>query len=273
MKKRIKPQHGKKDSPVLKNSRLIATKPRRERPRLARMLSDREYAMMIEQGKDDYEISRWQRSRILKSIAIALVLFLMGVFMPSMKKVYWIMAVALAPYMYYSGSKAIRAGYDVYLFRRRLAYLKFVRLLTPALERVARGASLSAELRSVTQHMKSKRDRKLVELLQIEISKNPNSDEPFEKFANSFSRGPDSMIYMHAVADLQRGGTDDTVVKTLAKQANRKLIEQIKEIRQFKLRKFNMFGNVMTMTSFLLVLGMTIALLQIILPSMMSGLK
>lgn len=273
MARKIKPIHIKKESPVLKNSRLIETKPRKQRPMLVRMLSDAEYSMLVEQGKQDIDIASWQRSRIIKAVLVTLALVILALFIPSMKKIYIGMAIILGPYMYYSGSKAIKSGYEVHLFRRRLAFLKFVRLLTPSLERVAKGASLAAELRSITQHMKSKRDRRLVELLQIEISKNPGSDEPFEKFANSLSRGPDAMIYMHAVADLQRGGTDDTVVKTLAKQANRKLIEQIKLIRQFKIRKFNAFGNIMTMTSFLLVLGMTIALLQIILPSMMSGLK
>lgn len=223
------------------------------------------YPMLQEMGSSQKSIDQFQKTRLMQSALVAIVLFITGLFL---SRWFYIGALVGSIIFYKKKYKKIRSRYTTWKFQRHLQFSKFTRLLIPYLKQSKGQVSLYSIFNKILQRMEDEQDRNSLYKLMSEMSSKPNDIEPFIEFANRSSGTDMSVLFMSTIFDFQQSTFDTSVIDELGKIASEELINGIDEIINYKLRRFVFFPTKIVMSSFIIVLGFAIAVLIANLPNM-----
>jgi len=213
------------------------------------------YKMLREMRYDEAYFIKFQKMRFLKVLVFLLFGVILSIFL---HPVAMIAAIALAIYQWWDQYRRVKSKYNNFSFKRQLEFSKFERMLIPYL------LQSNTSLYNVFNHMLFRLEdghvKQCLERLIIEMNDNPNSVEPFKRFAEDASGTNSAVLFMTTLYDYQQNTSDPSVITELGKMASEELFNGVDEIIEFKLRKFDMFPTKLTMISLIIVGGYMVSM-------------
>ena len=248
-----------------KNSKVVSKKRKKKKVvvkkdkkhLMLRMVGETNYEMLKEMNNSDLSIIKWQQRRV-KEASLLVVFGLFIYFMTGMKWYFLVGALVLSIVFYFNKSKSIRSMYSQFKFERHLQFSKFTRLLIPYLHSSREGVNLYTVFGKIVKRLDYDTDKKLLMKLMNSMTDRPNDIERFMSYAEQTSGTDMSILFMSTLYDIRQGSADLNVIGELDKLASEELMTGIDSIISFKTRRFSMFPTVITMTTFLLVIGFMI---------------
>ena len=211
------------------------------------------YKMLKELRYTDEMFIKYQKNRFTKSI-----LFLVaGIILAFIQPYLIIAGIVLALFQWTNEYKRVKRFYNNSLFQKQLTFSKFTRMLIPYL--LQSNATLYNVFNKMLFRLEEGYVKSSLENLIIEMNDNPNSEEPFKKFALTASGTDQAVLFMTTLYDYQQNTFDSSIIEELGKMASEQLFNGVDEIIEFKLRKFNMFPTRITMLSLIIVFGYMIS--------------
>ena len=171
--------------------------------------------------------------------------------------VFLIVGVILSFIQWTNEYKRVKRIYNNSLFQKQLTFSKFTRMLIPYL--LQSNSTLYNVFNKMLLRLEEGYVKSSLENLIIEMNDNPNSEEPFKKFALTASGTDQAVLFMTTLYDYQQNTFDSSIIEELGKMASEQLFNGVDEIIDFKLRKFNMFPTKITMLSLIIVFGYMIS--------------
>lgn len=223
-----------------------------------KLAEERLYPQLQEMGNSYERIDAFQKRRVLKSVFFGLLVLFLAVFVHKWFYVATPMAVIIA---YKLQIRKIDARYRAWRFARQLNFSKFTRLVIPYLKASGGNMALYTIFNRILQRIDNEDDRQSLYRLMGEMGDNPASLKPFTDFAERSSGTDMSHLFMSTIFDFQQTTFNTSVIDELGKIAAQDMMESIDEIIAMKIRRFNMFPTKVTMSSFILVIGLGAALL------------
>lgn len=211
------------------------------------------YKMLKELRYTDKMFIKYQKNRFTKSILFLVV----GIILAFIQPYLIIAGIALALIQWTSEYKRVKRFYSNSIFQKQLTFSKFIRMLIPYL--LQSNATLYNVFNKMLFRLEDGYVKNSLENLIIEMNDNPNSEEPFKKFALMASGTDQAVLFMTTLYDYQQNTFDSSVIEELGKMASEQLFNGVDEIIDFKLRKFNMFPTKITMLSLIIVFGYMIS--------------
>ena len=211
------------------------------------------YKMLKELRYTDEMFIKYQKNRFTKSI-----LFLVaGIILAFIQPYLIIAGIVLELFQWTNEYKRVKRFYNNSLFQKQLTFSKFTRMLIPYL--LQSNATLYNVFNKMLFRLEEGYVKSSLENLIIEMNDNPNSEEPFKKFALTASGTDQAVLFMTTLYDYQQNTFDSSIIEELGKMASEQLFNGVDEIIEFKLRKFNMFPTRITMLSLIIVFGYMIS--------------
>ena len=211
------------------------------------------YRMLKELRYTDEMFIKYQKNRFTKSI-----LFLVaGIILAFIQPYLIIAGIVLALFQWTNEYKRVKRFYNNSLFQKQLTFSKFTSMLIPYL--LQSNATLYNVFNKMLFRLEEGYVKSSLENLIIEMNDNPNSEEPFKKFALTASGTDQAVLFMTTLYDYQQNTFDSSIIEELGKMASEQLFNGVDEIIEFKLRKFNMFPTRITMLSLIIVFGYMIS--------------
>lgn len=216
------------------------------------------YEKLEEMGNSKKEIDRYQKSRLVQSLVVFVILSIAALFFAE-----WLFIVAIiASFMVFKMKyRGVKQMHNVWKFHRHLQFSKFTRLLIPYLKQSEGDVALYSIFNKILQRTEKEEDRASLYKLMTEMTDDPSSIQPFTDFAERSSGSDMSVLFMSTVFDFQQSTHDTTVIDELGQLASEELIGGIDEIIEFKLRRFVFFPTKIVMSSFIIVIGFAAAVL------------
>lgn len=222
------------------------------------MVSKQTYEYLRIMGMDEYGIEKWQRSRIMQSLAM---IPLGGVmFLITNSSRIAVVVAFLSIVWYVMTDKDVETKYRNYRFDRALAFSKFTRLIVPYLKVDANGGTESKmfnSLNSILNRLDDPEDRKILAVLLNEIAEDPNDKRPYQRYAEKMGGiGDDfALTFMETLYDIRQGATNLSIIDNLAQDSSRRIQELTNDIVARKERKLYNFLTYLIITLLLPVLG------------------
>lgn len=194
---------------------------------------------------------RFQKKRVYMGIGYIVFGLCLSTFSPFLI----LFGLVLAVMQWMNAYKKVKRIYNNASFTKQFAFSKFSRTLLPYL------LQSNATLYSVFNGMLSANrieDEYLkgcLERLIIEMNDNPESEEPFKRFAREASGTDNAELFMTTLYDFSQHTFDSSILVELGKMATDDLFGAINKVTQFKLRKFDMFPTKLTMINLILIAG------------------
>lgn len=223
-----------------------------------KLAEERLYPQLQEMGNSYERIDAFQRKRVLKSLFFGLIMLFLAVFIHSWFYVAVPMAVAIS---YKMQIRRIDTHYRAWRFTRQLNFSKFTRLVIPYLKASGGNMALYTIFNRILQRLDNDADKQSLYRLMGEMGDNPASLKPFTDYAERSSGTDMSHLFMSTIFDFQQTTFNTSVIDELGKIAAQDMMESIDEIIEMKVRRFNMFPTKVTMSSFILVIGLGAGLL------------
>lgn len=211
------------------------------------------YKMLKELRYTDEMFINYQKNRFKKCSVFLIVGVILSFIQP-----YLILAgITLALLQWTNEYKRVKRIYNNSLFQKQLTFSKFTRMLIPYL--LQSNSTLYNVFNKMLLRLEEGYVKSSLENLIIEMNDNPNSEEPFKKFALTASGTDQAVLFMTTLYDYQQNTFDSSIIEELGKMASEQLFNGVDEIIDFKLRKFNMFPTKITMLSLIIVFGYMIS--------------
>ncbi|MCY9145417.1 hypothetical protein [Bacillus sp. T9C1] len=209
------------------------------------------YEMIEKMGYGEKEFTLFQRKRLIKSLMITLAAIPPGILI---NKLWFFLAIPAFFYIWYLDYAKAKKEYRGFLFKKQLAFSKFMRLVMPYLKQ--KHNSIYTVFNKILRRLEKGSDLKAaLENLMTEINDKPNSIEPYLAFAR-YSGGSDSHIsFMTMLYDYSQYTSDESVITELGQLASDELFEGIDEIINIKTRSFVFFPTKLTLANFILLAG------------------
>ena len=206
------------------------------------------YKMLKELRYTDEMFIKYQKNRFTKSI-----LFLVaGIILAFIQPYLIIAGIVLALFQWTNEYKRVKRFYNNSLFQKQLTFSKFTRMLIPYL--LQSNATLYNVFNKMLFRLEEGYVKSSLENLIIEMNDNPNSEEPFKKFALTASGTDQAVLFMTTLYDYQQNTFDSSIIEELGKMASEQLFNGVDEIIEF-----NMFPTRITMLSLIIVFGYMIS--------------
>lgn len=205
-------------------------------------------------GYNQEWLIRFQKKRLLRAI----IAFALGTVVGALIST-WIMLIGpvLAVFVWSLEYRRILAAYKKYQYQNELQFNKFSRMLIPFLRET--NANLYSALNKMLKRMDESHVKDALKRLLIGMNDQPNSEEPFRTFANEASGTDRAMLFMMTLFDYQQSSYDTSIINELGQMASKQLFDGVREIADYKLRKFSMFPTKITMASFIPIIGYAVA--------------
>ena len=212
------------------------------------------YTKMKAMNTSDSFIEKWQFSRFLTS-AVILLFTLIAIAVFKMKPTMFAAGVVISIVFYAIKGHSVKGYYTRYKFNRNLEFSKFARLVVPYLRQAKGGVSMYHIFGQMVNRLENPIDRHLLQRLMIQITDRPNDIEPYIEFAENMSGTDFSVTFMSLLYDISQGATDDNIVDNLGKEVSSQLMDVIKDIVEFKERKFSNFPTAIVAPNMILIIG------------------
>lgn len=231
-------------------------------PLFYRLINPDMITSMQRMGATNSDMLSWEKHRIRNTIIYAILGVAITKFALSMNLITALVSgIGVGFYSYLSAGKSINHRYQIYQFNREMQFSKFTRLLVPYLSRVTKGQSLYHVFAKIEPRLDADEDQRLLQILMSEMSEDSESAKPFVNFARSFSTDPFSVLFMRAVNNMRQTGSNANVIMGLAKEANQRMIDKVRAIRDMKTRKFALYTTYVTMLTMMLIGSQIIAII------------
>ncbi len=156
------------------------------------------YKMLKELRYTDEMFIKYQKNRFTKSI-----LFLVaGIILAFIQPYLIIAGIVLALFQCTNEYKRVKRFYNNSLFQKQLTFSKFTRMLIPYL--LQSNATLYNVFNKMLFRLEEGYVKSSLENLIIEMNDNPNSEEPFKKFALMASGTDQAVLFMTTLYDYQQ---------------------------------------------------------------------
>lgn len=213
------------------------------------------YSMIRNMRYDDVAFIKWQKKRFLKCFVLFLIF---GVSLVFISPYFIFVGIGIAIYQWMNDYKRIKSTYNNFLFKKNLTFSKFARMLIPYLYR--KNATLYSTFNRMLNRLEEGHVKECLQRLIIDMNNNPNSVEPFKKFALDASGTDNSILFMNTLYDYQQHSFDQSIISELGKMASEDLFNGVDEIINYKLKKFDMYPTKLTMINLIIVFGYMIAM-------------
>lgn len=227
------------------------------------LLSNDIYKMLIDMNYSDAVIEKWQKSRVLKSVMLGVIGLAAGIVMGQPMIMGGGPALAFALY-FMEGSK-IKTSYRNYKFYRALQFAKFTRLVVPYLRSDSAGGTESrvhSTLAAVMERLDSDEDKQLLATLLNEIAQMPDDKQPYINYAQKVANNDFALTFMETLFDIRQGSASLAIIERMSRESNEQIQNLTEDIIQLKSKKFLMFPTKVAMTSIIIIIGCTVAILM-----------
>lgn len=214
------------------------------------------YKMCIEMGFTEERFFRYQKKRLFRAILFSIPLIISSFFFQ------WWMAIfglAIGWFIWWNEYKRAHKYYGNFNFEKQLVFSKFTRMLIPYL--LQTNSTLYSVFNRMLDRLDDSHVKSCLERLLIEMNENPNSEEPFIKFAKDASGTDSSILFMTTLYDFQQNTFDHSIIEELGQLSSEQLFEGVDEIISYKLRKFALYPTKLTMASFIITLGYAVCMI------------
>ena len=121
-----------------------------------RIIAERDlYPMLQEMGNGIKRIDQFQKKRIMQSILVFIILFILGLIF---SKWFYLGALGVSIGFYKMRYKKIKSTYSTWKFQRHLQFSKFTRLLIPYLKQSKGQVSLYSIFNKILQRLEDEQD-------------------------------------------------------------------------------------------------------------------
>lgn len=225
-----------------------------------KIAEDKVYYQLRQMGDTTRAIDKWQKKRTITSLILALFIGVGG----AMFIHPWLMlgGIGLGLFFYKSKAKNVDRFFKGWKFERQLNFSKFCRLVIPYLKAADGQVALYTILNKIALRTENEADKKNLYQLMSEMTNRPGELQPFLDFAERSSGTDMSYLFMSTLYDFQQSTFDTQVIDELGRIASEDMMKSIDEIIDYKLRRFIMFPTKIVMSSFILVIGLGLALLM-----------
>lgn len=210
------------------------------------------YEMLSAMGYSSERRDLFQRTRIVQSIIIFIVLIFLAILSENF---FYVLAFVVPIYYYRSRLKYVQRNYQIWRFNRQLNFNKFTRLLIPYLKQSEGKIALYSIFNKMLLRIINEVDRNSLYRLMSEMSSRPNDVTSFIDFANRSSGTDNSILFMSTIFDFQQSTFDIEVINELGRMSSEELLSNIDDIIHMKLKRFENFATKITMSSFILMIG------------------
>lgn len=215
-------------------------------------MTEATYAALRKMNRSDFDILIWQKRRLILSIFLLLFACFTALLINPIIAIIIVLFILIA---YFYQELLIRRRYQRFRFERNLQFFKFARLVIPYLMQAKQGISIYQILSSMVPRIETQADQQLLSVLMTQITEQPESIQPYIKFANAMSDSDYAVTFMSVIFDISQGATDEQMIEELGKTVSVKLMQAIDEIINFKQKKFVMFPTKLTMINLILIIG------------------
>lgn len=223
------------------------------KPSIWEKLAEEElYRMLRHMGDPTIKIDKFQRNRVVMTLAIIIIFVILGKYM------HYGMYFAGLPigFLFYkSRYRNVANYYRVWKFERHLNFSKFTRLIIPYLK-ASGSTALYTTFSKILMRTEKQEDKDSLYQLMGEMGDDPTNIQPFEDFAERSSGSDMSSLFMQTIFDFQQSTSDPQVIEELGELASKDMMSSIDDIIAMKLRRFAMFPTKVVMCSFILVVGL-----------------
>ena len=165
------------------------------------------YKMLKELRYTDEMFIKYQKNRFTKSI-----LFLVaGIILAFIQPYLIIAGIVLALFQWTNEYKRVKRFYNNSLFQKQLTFSKFTRMLIPYL--LQSNATLYNVFNKMLFRLEEGYVKSSLENLIIEMNDNPNSEEPFKKFALTASGTDQAVLFMTTLYDYQQNTFYSSIIE------------------------------------------------------------
>ena len=219
------------------------------------------YEKMKLMNTSDKFIKNWQLQRILLSLIISVMVSFLIVFVFKQKLLFSIGGPVVGIIFYILKFVDVNSKYKVYKFNRNLEFSKFARLIVPYLRQAKNGTGIYQIFSQMVNRMENPIDRQLMQRLMLQITDHPSELWPYIEFANKMSGTDFSITFMTLIYDISQGATDDNIIDDLGKEVSQQLMDIIRDIIEFKQKKFMSFPTMIVAPNMVLILGYMICMM------------
>lgn len=219
------------------------------------------YDKMKLMNTSDTFIKNWQLQRILLSVILSVMVSFLIVFVFKQKLLFSIGGPVVGIIFYILKFVDVNSKYKVYKFNRNLEFSKFARLIVPYLRQAKNGTGIYQIFNQMVNRMENPIDRKLMQKLMLQITDHPSELWPYIEFANKMSGTDFSITFMTLIFDISQGATDDNIIDDLGKEVSQQLMDIIRDIIEFKQRKFMSFPTMIVAPNMVLILGYMVSMM------------
>lgn len=224
----------------------------------SRLLSDGVYQNLLEMNNTKENIEKWAKKKIRTS-AICFSIFVVLGFLMSLYLIPIGLVVSMLIYL--DTIKSVKVVYQQFRFERQIQFSKFSRLLVPILKQTRGGINLRSVFERIVPRMPHEIDKKILQRLMLDVSRNPSSFDPFKMFAKQMSGTDSSRLFMVTLARLAQGSANLQVIDQLSRIASEEMMAGIEQIIHFKLSRFSGLYMKMVGAILVFVLGASIAII------------
>jgi hypothetical protein len=214
------------------------------------------YQMLQEMGLNEERFVKFQKKRFTLSLLMFIPFIFFSIFF---NKWLFIAGVGVGVFVWTNEYNRATKFYRNFQFEKQLDFSKFMRMLIPYL--LQSGATLYSVFNRMLGRLDEGHVKRCLERLLIEMNEQPNSEEPFKKFAIDASGTDSAVLFMTTLYDFQQNTFDHSIITELGQMASEELFEGVDDIIAYKLRKFVMYPTKLTMASFLITAGYAVAML------------
>lgn len=215
-------------------------------------ITETAYTLLRKMNRSDIDILLWQKRRLILFSSLLMFAILIAFLMNYIIGLVFCIFVLL---IYFYQELVIRKCYQKYRFERNLQFFKFARLVIPYLMQAKQGISIYQILSNMVRRIETQADQQLLSVLMTQITEQPESIQPYIKFANAMSDSDYAVTFMSVIFDISQGATDEQMIEELGKTVSIQLMQAIDEIITFKRKKFVMFPTKLTMINLILIIG------------------
>jgi len=123
------------------------------------------------------------------------------------------------------------------------------------------GINLRSVFERIVPRMPHEIDKKILQRLMLDMSRNPSSFDPFKMFAEQMSGTDSSRLFMVTLARLAQGSANLQVIDQLSRVTSEEMMAGIEQIIHFKISRFSGLYMKLVGAILVFVLGASIAII------------
>lgn len=165
-----------------------------------------------------------------------------------------LLGVLLAAGIIYSRFRDLEKSYRYFVFERQKDFNFFEQMLLPLLVGVSNGhGSVVGSIRKVGKRIPGRNNKRLVDRLLYDISRDSQTATPYTDFAKAFSNTTSAQLFMYSVYRMSQGDMDTNALRNLSERSNKEQIEQSKQVVEMKLHRFGLITTRLLLCDFITI--------------------